>query len=97
MQLKINLENGIKRIMDAKNAKQFGSANQMINKLVKILSSIPDKDSYLEKKQTQLIGIKTEIKTYLVKHSDKELAAMKARDEQKKNDLDVLFQDKKKW
>ena len=97
MQLKINLENGIKRIMDAKNAKQFGSANQMINKLVKILSSIPDKDSYLDKKQAQLIGIKNEIKTYLVKHSDQELAAIKAKEAEKQNDLDVLFQDKKKW
>jgi hypothetical protein len=97
MQLKINLENGIKRITDAKTAKQFGSANQMINKLVTILNSIPDKDSYLDKKQEQLIMIKGEIKSYLVKHSDQELAAMKAKDEEKKNDLDVLFQDKKKW
>jgi hypothetical protein len=97
MQLKINLENGIKRIGVAKKSKQFGSANQMINKLVTILDSIPDKDSYLDKKQEQLNVIKAEIKTYLVKHSDKELAAMKAKDEEKKNDLDVIFQDKRKW
>ncbi|WP_022940739.1 hypothetical protein [Psychromonas hadalis] len=97
MQLKINLENGIKRILDAKLAKQFGSANQMINKLLKILSGIPDKDSYLEKKQAQLIDIKNEIKSYLIKHSDKELAAIKAKEAQKQNDLDVIFQDKKKW
>lgn len=97
MQLKINLENGIKRILDAQTAKQFGSANQMINKLVKILSGITDKDSYLEKKQAQLINIKNEIKSELVKHSDKELAAIKAKDAQKQNDLDVIFQDKKKW
>ncbi|PKG39595.1 DNA repair ATPase [Psychromonas sp. Urea-02u-13] len=97
MQLKINLENGIKRIMDAKNVKQFGSANQMINKLVKILSSIPDKDSYLDKKQAQLLSVKAEIKTYLVEHNDQELAAIKAKDVEKQNDLDVLFQDKKKW
>jgi len=97
MQLKINLENSIKRIMDAKLSKQFGSANQMINKLITILGSIPDKDSYLEKKQQQLLAIKGEIKSYLVKHSDKELQAIKAREEEKKNDLDVIFQDKKKW
>lgn len=97
MQLKINLENSIKRIMDAKQNKQFGSANQMINKLIKILTSIPDKDSYLEKKQQQLLGIKAEIKSYLVKHSDKELAAIKAKEKEKENDLDVIFQDKKKW
>ncbi len=97
MQLKINLENGIKRITDAQMAKQFGSANQMINKLLKILEDMTDKDSYLDKKQQQLHGIKAEIKSYLVKHSDKELQAIKAKEEEKKNDLDVLFQDKKKW
>ncbi|MFT6985417.1 MAG: hypothetical protein ACJAT7_001226 [Psychromonas sp.] len=97
MQLKINLENSIKRIIDAKLSKQFGSANQMINKLITILNGIPDKDSYLEKKQQQLLETKSEIKSYLVKHSDKELQAIKAREEEKKNDLDVIFQDKKKW
>jgi hypothetical protein len=97
MQLKINLENGVKRIMDAKNANQFGSANQMINKLLKILANIPDKDSYLDKKLQQLQSVKAEIKTYLTEHNDQELAAIKAKDDEKQNDLDVLFQDKKKW
>lgn len=97
MQLKINIENGLKRILDAKHAKQFGSANQMLNKLLTILDGIPDKDSYLDKKQEQLTSIKSEIKSYLVKHSDAELAAIKAKEAEKKNDLDVLFQDKKKW
>ena len=97
MQLKINIENGVKRIMDAKLSKQFGSANQMINKLLNILSKIPDKDNYLVKKEEQLSSIKGEIKSYLVQHSDQELAAIKAKEEEKQNDLDVLFQDKKKW
>ena len=97
MQLKINLENGVKRINDAKNAKQFGSANQMINKLIKILSNITDKDNYLDKKLNELNETKNEIKTYLIQHNDQELAAIKAKDDEKKNDLDVLFQDKKKW
>ncbi len=97
MQLKINLENSIKRITNAHLNKQFGSANQMINKLLEILQSIPDKDSYLERQYEKLLAIKDEIKSYLVKHSDKELEAIKAREEEKKNDLDVLFQDKKKW
>lgn len=97
MQLKINLENSIKRILDAKLNKQFGSANQMINKLVQIIDGLATKDSYIEKQQEKLLAIKAEIKTYLVKHSDAELEAIKAKEEEKKNDLDVLFQDKKKW
>jgi hypothetical protein len=97
MQLKINLENSLKRILDAKLRKQFGSANQMINKLLPILKGIKDKDSYLENKQAQLLDIKNDIKTYLVQLSDKELEAIKAKEEEKRNDLDVLFQEKKKW
>lgn len=97
MQLKINIENSLKRILQSKLLKQFGSANQMINKLVEIIDNIPDKDSHLERKQEQLLSIKADIKSYLTKHSDQELAAIKAKEDQKRNDLDVIFQDKKKW
>lgn len=97
MQLKINLENSIKRVVDAQLNQQYGSAMQMINKLLKVLATIPDKDSYLDRKQQQLSEYKTDIKTHLVKTSDQELEAMKAKDLEKKNDLDELFADKKKW
>lgn len=97
MQLKINLENSIKRIIDAKVNKQYGSANQMINKLLQILSNIVDKDSYLEKKEQQLLVTKKEIKAVLVQHSDQEVEAIKAKEAEKQSELDVIFQDKKKW
>ena len=97
MQLKINLENSMKRIMDAKLSKQFGSANQMINKLLKVLSSITDKDSYLDQKQQQLIAYQAEIKSHLLKTNDEELRMIKEKEQEKKNDLDELFADKKKW
>ncbi|AGH81130.1 DNA repair ATPase [Psychromonas sp. CNPT3] len=97
MQLKINIENSLKRILESKENKQYGSANQMINKLIKILSSITDKDSYLSAKQTQLLELKSEIKAALLETNDKELQAIKDRDAEKQNDLDVIFQDKKKW
>jgi len=97
MQLKINIENGLKRILDAKLSNQIGSANQMIDKLLSILNKVPDKDSYLEKKQAQLQAIKEEIKSQLSDNNDKDLAAIKAKEEEKQNDLDVLFQEKKKW
>ncbi len=97
MQLKINIENGVKRILSAKQSKQYGSANQMINKLLKVLQSIPDKDAYLEQQQSQLVTLQEEIKSDLSETNDKELAAMKAKDKEKQADLDVIFQDKKKW
>lgn len=97
MQLKINLENSMKRIFDAKLAQQWGTANQMINKLLKILGAITDKDSYLERKQQQLVEHKSEIKAHLVKTSDEERRIMQQKEAEKKNDLDELFADKKKW
>lgn len=97
IQLKINLENSIKRITAAKNNKQYGSANQMLTKILGILKGISDKDSYLEQKEALLIEISNEIKQQLVEFSDKEVAAMAAKDKEKKDNLDELFQDKKKW
>jgi len=97
LQLKINIENGLKRIIDAKISNQIGSANQMIDKLVNILNKVPDKDSYLDKKQAQLLAIKEEIQSELSDNNDKDLAAIKAKEEEKQNDLDVIFQEKKKW
>jgi hypothetical protein len=97
IQLKINLENSLKRIFDAKLKKQFGSANQMINKILTVLNGVQDKDNYLKSKESQLIEIKNEIKEHLIQISDKEVETMKAKDQEKQNDLDVLFQDKKKW
>ena len=97
MQLKINLENSIKRVVEAKSNEQFGSANQMINKLLKVLSSITDKDSYLERKQQLLVEYKAEIKSQMDNTNDQELRAMKEKEQEKKQDLDVLFADKKKW
>jgi len=97
MQLKVNIENGIKRIIDAKMSNQIGSANQMIDKLLAVLSKLPDRDSYLDKKQAQLLAIQEEIKIEVSDNNDKDLAAIKAKEEEKQNDLDVLFQEKKKW
>jgi len=97
MQLKINLENSFKRIQHSQLNNQYGSANQMINKLLTVLNGIPDKDAYLLAKEKELNAIKDEIKKHLNQVSDEEVEAMKAKDKEKQNDLDVLFQDKKKW
>ncbi|WP_094751946.1 DNA repair ATPase [Psychromonas sp. CD1] len=97
MQLKINIENSLKKIYDSKNSHQYGSANQMINKLIIILSSMADKDSYLSSKETQLIKLRSEIKKALHEKNDKKLQEIKEREAEKKNDIDFIFQEKKKW
>lgn len=89
MQLKINLENSFKRIQHSQLNNQYGSANQMINKLLTVLNGIPDKDAYLLAKEKELNAIKDEIKKHLNQVSDEEVEAMKAKDKEKQNDLDV--------
>jgi len=99
MQLKINLENSMKRVAESMSSELWGSANQMINKLLKVLTSITDKDSYLERKQQKLIELKSEIKSHLAENNDTDLQTIKEKEKQKekKSDLDELFADKKKW
>jgi len=97
MQLKINLENSIKRINESKAAQQFGSANQMINRVLKAIDSVPTKDNYLQNKEQQLKQYAEEIQSHLVKTSNEELQAMQKKESENKNDLDALFAERKKW
>jgi len=97
MQLKINLENSIKRINESKLAQQFGSANQMINRVLKAIDSVPTKDSYLQNKEQQLKQYAEEIRSHLVKASNEELQAIQKKESENKNDLDALFAERKKW
>lgn len=96
IQLKINVENSIKRINASTASEQFGSANQMINRLLDILSSVPNKDSYLQSKEQLLNQYKEEISSHLAKTSNDELRVIQQKETDKK-DLDMLFADKKKW
>jgi hypothetical protein len=98
IQLKINLENGIKRVKQAQETNQFGSANQLASKLLRILNSIEGKDTYLTNKQQELLAIQKEIQTHLETTNSAALKAIdKKEQESSKADIDVIFQDKKKW
>ncbi len=94
MQLKINLENAIKRAKDARLNRQFGTAKQLLSKGIQTLKAIPDKDAYLQAKVAEMEGIKSEIDEQLKSASQKDL---EDRQQQEIDELDVLFQPKKKW
>ncbi len=94
MQLKINLENAISRAQTAKMNRQFGTVKQLLDKAIQTLSAVPDRDAYLQAKLEQMQQMKAELTSQLKSDSDSDL---KQRQEKAADDLDVLFQPKKKW
>lgn len=102
VQLKINLKTSLKRVSDAKAAQHYDIAKQMLDKLLKVLDSIPDKDQDLINKQQQLIEENNQIATMIAETRstlsptpNDDNRALK--ENEKKKERDMLFGDKQKW
>ena len=91
--LKINIANLLQRAMDARVNRQFGSAKQLLNKGITTLASIHDKDAWLITREEEMRMSLREMTEQLEEANQKELEEM----QEKKDDLDVLFQPKRKW
>jgi len=94
MQLKINIESLVKRGTQAFNKEMLGSARQYFEKALQSLSSSPVKNDYVTTRQAEVSQQLDEI-TDALKHTNAKDAAKKAKSEE--NELDLLFQPKKKW
>lgn len=94
MQLKINIESLVKRGTQAQNKEMLGSARQYFEKALQTLATHPIKTEYVAKKQSEISSQLADISDSL-KSTNAQDAAKKAKNEE--NDLDVLFQPKKKW
>jgi len=94
MQLKINVESLFKRGMQAYNKEMLGSARQYFEKTLQTLNSHPTQSEYIVLKRTEVENQLEEI-TAALKNTNAKDAAKKAKDEE--DDLDLLFQPKKKW
>lgn len=94
MQLKINIESLVKRGTQAFNKEMLGSARQYFEKALQSLISSTVKNDYVTTKQAD-IEQKLEDITDALKHTNAKDAAKKSKSEE--NDLDLLFQPKKKW
>ncbi|MEM0514340.1 hypothetical protein WCN91_02620 [Pseudoalteromonas sp. YIC-827] len=94
LQLKINIESLLKRGNAARHANMVGSARQYFEKAYATICALSYSDDYVSAKKQQLEQLLNEISTHL-KASN--ASARKQREEQEKDDLDVLFAPKKKW
>lgn len=96
MQLNVNIDNLLKRAFEARAARQFGSAKQMLRKGIDTLNTITDKNEYLNQKYQSMLGLLEEINAQLSEASDDDLKERQEK-EDSKNELDLLFQPKQKW
>jgi hypothetical protein len=94
MQLKISIESLIKRGTQAFNKEMIGSARQYFEKALQSLNNHPHKTEYVQTKQNE-ISDKLEEITNMLKSTNAQDRAKKAKNEE--DDLDLLFQPKKKW
>ena len=94
MQLKINIESLLKRGIQAYNKEMLGSARQYFEKALQSLANHPIKSEYIQIKQAEIAEKLDEI-TDALKNTNARDAAKKSKDAE--NDLDLLFQPKKKW
>ncbi|WP_279141985.1 DNA repair protein [Photobacterium phosphoreum] len=92
MQLRINIENVVKRANDARLKRQFGTAKQLLKKGIDVLSS--RNDTYATKAQQKLQYMLNEIDNNMSVSSEQERQQLLDKDN---DELDVLFQPKRKW
>ncbi|MFG0833328.1 MULTISPECIES: hypothetical protein [Aeromonas] len=94
MQLKINIANLLKRAMDAQIQGQYGTCRQLFTKGLAAVGNISDKDAYLLAREEEMRqGLKS-LDEHLAQQSESELQNIKDKET---DELDVLFQPKKKW
>lgn len=94
MQLKINIESLVKRGTQAYNKEMLGSARQYFEKALQSLASSTVKNDYVVSKQAEITQQLEDI-TDALKNTNAKDAAKKAKNEE--DELDLLFQPKKKW
>ncbi|MGL5811958.1 DNA repair protein [Aeromonas sp.] len=94
LQLKVNIANLVKRAMDAQIQGQFGTCRQLYTKGLSALANISDKDGYLFAREEDMRQGLLQLEEHLQQHSEKELQNIKDKEA---DELDVLFQPKKKW
>jgi vacuolar-type H+-ATPase subunit I/STV1 len=94
MQLKIGVESLQKRGMMAYQKEMLGSARQYLEKALQTISESPVQTEYCTSKREEIENVLEDI-TSSLKNTNAKDAAKKAKAEE--DDLDLLFQPKKKW
>ncbi|MGB0894636.1 MAG: hypothetical protein ACPGUD_09530 [Parashewanella sp.] len=95
LQLKINVDAMLNRAQAAKDMKQYGSAKQLLNKAMTTLNAIRIKnpnDNFSSQKLDEVKQLADEILG-----KQKQAAPARKSQDEEEDDIDVLFQPKRKW
>ncbi len=93
IQIRINIENVVKRAKQAVAREQTGTAKQLLKKAVDALA--PRSDAYSRKAREKLQSMLEELdKTKKEQNADQRQAQ---EEKERSNDMDALFGEKKKW
>lgn len=95
LQLRINVDSMLSRARSASVTKQYGSAKQMVTKALSTLQAIKAQtpnDPFIGRKVDEAKALLDE-----VMDAQKEAAPAARQDNKEEEDIDVLFQPKKKW
>lgn len=95
LQLRINVDSMLARARNACATKQYGSAKQMVTKALSTLQAIKAQtpnDPFIGRKVDEAKALLDEVMI-----SQKEAAPAARQDLKEEEDIDVLFQPKKKW
>ncbi|ALQ10131.1 MULTISPECIES: hypothetical protein [Pseudoalteromonas] len=94
LQLRINIESQIKRGLSARSANMVGSARQYFEKAQVTLNGVTYSDEYVSAKRQEVEGY---LEAISVELRASNANALKKKNEQEQDDLDILFAPKKKW
>ena len=94
IQLQVNIDSQLKRGKAARSANMLGSARQYFEKALGVIDGLNFSDEYVASRRQELETLLSEIMSEL-KATNATDAKKKQEDE--KDDLDVLFAPKKKW
>lgn len=94
LQLKVNVENAIKRAKEAQAHRQYGTARQILNKGISAIGAVTDKDEFLIARLEEMKRMNAQMSEEI-----KQAGESKTQEQAKKDvdELDVLFAPKKKW
>ncbi|EWH12144.1 hypothetical protein DS2_00435 [Catenovulum agarivorans DS-2] len=94
LQLRINVESLMNRGQSARQGQMLGSARQYFEKALSTITSQPVRDDYINQRKAELEKTLAEINEELKNSNARDRIKKQAEE---KDDLDMLFQPKKKW
>ncbi|WP_016957200.1 hypothetical protein [Catenovulum agarivorans] len=94
LQLRINVESLMKRGQTARQGQMLGSARQYFEKALATITGQSSRDEYTNQRKVELEQVLAEINDELKNSNARDRLKKQAEE---KDDLDMLFQPKKKW